>query len=143
MWAGKESCLSLAEGTCTLIRPKVQPCGWKCYVRTDYRDSHFNESHKHLYLNCLLARATTPRRKPTRTPCDSWGAECGLKSFDRTSERTGSAKPCDKQCWRRVPGNSDIVQMSAHIKIHIWQHLQAQAFGLFHKNSIFLGAGLF
>jgi len=79
VWAGRESCLSLAEGTCTLIRPKVQPCGWKCYVRTDYRDSHFNESHKHLYLNCLLAPATTPGRKPTRTPCDSWGAECGYQ----------------------------------------------------------------
>ncbi|MEZ2238449.1 RNA polymerase sigma factor, partial [Microcoleus sp.] len=27
------SYLSLAEGTCTLIRPRVQPCGWKRYVR--------------------------------------------------------------------------------------------------------------
>ncbi|MEG5040339.1 MULTISPECIES: hypothetical protein, partial [unclassified Microcoleus] len=25
--------LSLAEGTCTLISPRVQPCGWKRYVR--------------------------------------------------------------------------------------------------------------
>ncbi|MEG4121911.1 hypothetical protein QUA43_31180, partial [Microcoleus sp. N9_B4] len=33
VWAGKESCLSLAEGTCTLITPRVQPCGWKRYVR--------------------------------------------------------------------------------------------------------------
>src|ERR687885_270828 len=49
VWAGRESCLSLAEGTCTLIRPKVQPCGWKRYVRTDCRDSRFNESHKRLY----------------------------------------------------------------------------------------------
>ncbi len=34
MWAGRESYLSLAEGTYTLIRPRVQPCGWRCYVRT-------------------------------------------------------------------------------------------------------------
>ncbi|MEG4388164.1 hypothetical protein QUA44_17010 [Microcoleus sp. N9_A2] len=33
VWAGRESYLSLAEGTCTLIRPRVQPCGWKRYVR--------------------------------------------------------------------------------------------------------------
>ncbi|MEG4397179.1 phytochelatin synthase family protein [Microcoleus sp. BROC3] len=33
VWADRESYLSLAEGTCTLIRPRVQPCGWKRYVR--------------------------------------------------------------------------------------------------------------
>ena len=45
VWADRESYLSLAEGAYTLIRPRVQPCGWKRYVRTDYRDSRFNESH--------------------------------------------------------------------------------------------------
>ncbi|MEG4397335.1 hypothetical protein [Microcoleus sp. BROC3] len=34
VWADRESCLSLAEGICTLISPRVQPCGWKRYVRT-------------------------------------------------------------------------------------------------------------
>ncbi|MEG4373630.1 hypothetical protein QUB29_29725, partial [Microcoleus sp. B4b_D2] len=33
VWADRESYLSLAEGTCTLIKPRVQPCGWKRYVR--------------------------------------------------------------------------------------------------------------
>ncbi|HEY9302443.1 MAG TPA: hypothetical protein VIQ31_39985, partial [Phormidium sp.] len=33
VWADRESYLSLAFGTCTLIRPRVQPCGWKRYVR--------------------------------------------------------------------------------------------------------------
>ncbi|MEG4534774.1 hypothetical protein [Microcoleus sp. D2_18a_D3] len=33
VWADRESYLSLAEGACTLIRPRVQPCGWKGYVR--------------------------------------------------------------------------------------------------------------
>ena len=33
MWADRESYLSPAEGACTLIRPRVQPCGWKSYVR--------------------------------------------------------------------------------------------------------------
>jgi len=46
VWADRESYLSLAEGTYTLIRPRVQPCGWKRYVRVDYRDSRFNESHQ-------------------------------------------------------------------------------------------------
>ena len=49
-WAGKESYLSLVDGTCTHIRPRVQPfpivgLGWLAYVRTDYRDSANNESH--------------------------------------------------------------------------------------------------
>src|SRR4028119_1207767 len=97
VWAGRESCLSLAEGTCTLIRPKVQPCGWKRYVRTNCRDSRFNESHKHLYLSSLVARATTHEPLPVRTPCDSWGAECGLQilRFDnlpfRSSAQIGRA----------------------------------------------------
>src|SRR4028119_1247280 len=34
VWADRESYLSLAFGTCTLIRPRVQPCGWNSYVRT-------------------------------------------------------------------------------------------------------------
>ncbi|MEG3968706.1 hypothetical protein QUA00_13925 [Microcoleus sp. T2B6] len=34
VWADRESYLSLVEGTCTLISPRVQPCGWKRYVRT-------------------------------------------------------------------------------------------------------------
>src|SRR4028118_614892 len=33
VWADRESYLSLAEGTCTLIKPRVQPCSWKRYVR--------------------------------------------------------------------------------------------------------------
>ncbi|WP_217385696.1 hypothetical protein, partial [Dolichospermum sp. UHCC 0259] len=43
-WAGRESYLSLVDGACTHIRPRVQPfsiarLGWLAYVRTDYRDS--------------------------------------------------------------------------------------------------------
>ena len=50
MWAGRESYLSLVDGTCTHIRPRVQPSsiarlGWLAYVRTGYRDSANNESH--------------------------------------------------------------------------------------------------
>ncbi|MEG5176335.1 hypothetical protein, partial [Microcoleus sp. B3-D7] len=45
VWADRESYLSLAEGTCTLIRPRVQPRGWKRYVSGFHRDSRFNESH--------------------------------------------------------------------------------------------------
>ena len=50
MWAGRESYLSLVDGTFTHIRPRVQPfsmlgLGWLAYVRTDYRDSANNESH--------------------------------------------------------------------------------------------------
>ncbi|MDK2412512.1 hypothetical protein QHH11_26960, partial [Aphanizomenon sp. PH219] len=49
-WADRESYLSLVDGTCTHIRPRVQPfsmigLGWLAYVRTDYRDSANNESH--------------------------------------------------------------------------------------------------
>jgi hypothetical protein len=53
-WAGRESYLSLVDGTCTHIRPRVQPFpvvgfGWLVYVRTEYRDSTNNESHYHSY----------------------------------------------------------------------------------------------
>ena len=65
VWADRESYLSLVEGACTLIRPKVQPCGWKCYVRTDYRDSHFNESHKRLYSAFVVLCFEIP---PLNTP---------------------------------------------------------------------------
>ncbi|MDB9438491.1 hypothetical protein PN450_17190, partial [Dolichospermum lemmermannii CS-548] len=46
----RESYLSLADGTFTHIRPRVQPfsmigLGWLAYVRTDYRDLANNESH--------------------------------------------------------------------------------------------------
>ncbi|WP_236630420.1 hypothetical protein, partial [Aphanizomenon flos-aquae] len=49
-WADRESYLSLADGTFTHIRPRVQPfsisrLGWLAYVRTVYRDSANNESH--------------------------------------------------------------------------------------------------
>ena len=48
--ADRESYLSLVDGTCTHIRPRVQPSsiarlGWLAYVRTGYRDSANNESH--------------------------------------------------------------------------------------------------
>jgi len=32
-----------------------------------------------LYLSSLVARATTHEPLPVRTPCDSWGAECGME----------------------------------------------------------------
>ena len=49
-WAGRESYLSLVDGTFTHIKPRVQPfsisrLGWLAYVRTVYRDSANNESH--------------------------------------------------------------------------------------------------
>ena len=49
VWADRESYLSLAEGAYTLIRPRVQPCGWKRYVRVGYRNSRFNESHQNIH----------------------------------------------------------------------------------------------
>lgn len=35
---------------------------------------------KHLYLSFLVALNTTREPQPTRTPCDSRGAECGVES---------------------------------------------------------------
>ncbi|MEG3982470.1 hypothetical protein QUA08_17010 [Microcoleus sp. T3B2] len=36
---------------------------------------------KHLYLSFLVALNTTREPQPTRTPCDSRGAECGFKDL--------------------------------------------------------------
>ncbi|MDD1442513.1 hypothetical protein MEO93_19525, partial [Dolichospermum sp. ST_sed3] len=52
------SYLSLVDGTFTHIRPRVQPfsmigLGWLAYVRTDYRDSANNESHRSTQSRCL------------------------------------------------------------------------------------------
>jgi len=52
--ADRESYLSLVDGTCTHIRPRVQPfsmigLGWLAYVRAVYRDSANNESHPPLH----------------------------------------------------------------------------------------------
>ncbi|MBD2009695.1 hypothetical protein NDI40_21875, partial [Microcoleus vaginatus ZQ-A3] len=51
---------------------------------------------KHLYCIVRLARLPSNQNlQPTRTPCDSWGAECGLLSieFEDDFDNEGNAKP--------------------------------------------------
>ncbi|HEY9636429.1 MAG TPA: hypothetical protein V6D14_23700 [Coleofasciculaceae cyanobacterium] len=49
VWADRESHLSLVGRACTCIRPRVQPFGWRDYLRVVYRDSSRNESHESLH----------------------------------------------------------------------------------------------
>ena len=65
MWADRDSYLSLADGTYTHIRPRVQPfsmvgLGWLAYVRTDYRDSANNESHPSFTCKLVRLVSTSP-----------------------------------------------------------------------------------
>ncbi len=73
-WAGKESYLSLVDGTCTHIRPRVQPfpivgLGWLAYVRTVYRDSANNESHSPIPLVFKTVRNSFPLHGSSMVRC--------------------------------------------------------------------------
>ncbi len=78
VWADRESYLSLVEGTCTPIRPRVQPCGWKSYVRTF--TVIYSSTNRTVPLFSFLGRST---RLYERVGCWLLAVGCWLLTVTR------------------------------------------------------------